>query len=344
MKTIATALAALSAAALLVLAAVALTGALDATASQDGSMDAISIDMDPSSVPGNTATSVGSREFCARINENDLLDADEDSVDSLEIDVTTGPDGIPKDHPMFGFTFLLSYDPASLSVIRNDVSFLLAVRAGSSLFDASDILPDQDGEFAVAAIDVAESFTASESGPGVLSRLAVEASSGALEGVHHLVLGDAAHVDTYAEAFLAQTVNHAVVAIDADCPADQPEPVHPPTPTPGPATPTATPAPSPTTPTPLQSPTADPTATPDPTSAPLATSGALEGRAAGGAEAAAWAGSTTPSVLSAIAPGELPAAGGLGDDRRTTGAALFVALAGLGLAASAAFAIRRVGR
>src|SRR5688500_3055947 len=64
-----------------------------ASASHAGGMHLMSIDMDPGATPANTGTTLGTREFCAQINENDTLDADEDAVDEVEIDVTA--EGIP---------------------------------------------------------------------------------------------------------------------------------------------------------------------------------------------------------------------------------------------------------
>ena len=82
-------------------------------APDSGGMDAMSIDMNPHGVPANTATSLGSREFCARINENNILDADEDDVDTLEIDITTGPGGIPEGSAMIGFQLDFFYQDLS---------------------------------------------------------------------------------------------------------------------------------------------------------------------------------------------------------------------------------------
>ena len=56
-----------------------------ARASHTGGMDAMSIDMNPGATPANSNTSIGSREKCARINENDTLDADEDVAEITTI-------------------------------------------------------------------------------------------------------------------------------------------------------------------------------------------------------------------------------------------------------------------
>jgi hypothetical protein len=71
-------------------------------------MEFISIDMDPSSGSSNTSSSLGTRQSCARINENGVIDADEDAVD---VDGDTDPDpdvlvldvtasGVPSTNPM----------------------------------------------------------------------------------------------------------------------------------------------------------------------------------------------------------------------------------------------------
>ncbi len=43
---------------------------------------AMVIDMEPSQSPANTGASFGSIETCGRVNENDIMDADEDAVDT----------------------------------------------------------------------------------------------------------------------------------------------------------------------------------------------------------------------------------------------------------------------
>ena len=48
-----------------------------------GGMEAMRIDMDPAVTPANAQTFIGSREDCARINENDTLDADEDLAEVI---------------------------------------------------------------------------------------------------------------------------------------------------------------------------------------------------------------------------------------------------------------------
>src|SRR5574342_616053 len=66
--------------------------------------DAMSIDMD---ITGNTATALGTRESCARINENNTMDADETAVDTLTVDVTAV--NIPASNPAIGFAYELNF-------------------------------------------------------------------------------------------------------------------------------------------------------------------------------------------------------------------------------------------
>ncbi len=209
---------ALAAAAILVLAGRAGHSSGAARANDVATMDAVSIDMDPAAAPANTATSIGSREFCARVNENDTLDADEDAVDTLEIDVTTGPVGVPAEHPTNGYQFSLLYPAGQFAVIGEDQGLLLTAHPGSELFSASEPFPDSDGEFASAAIDVALS---PESGPGVLSRLLISLT-GTETGVHHLIVANAAAVSPDMIVLLPDDTGDGVIAVGADCPAVQP--------------------------------------------------------------------------------------------------------------------------
>jgi hypothetical protein len=77
-------------------------------------MDAMSIDMDPSAAPANTATSLGTLESCARINENNVLDADEEgAADTLSTDVTAT--NIPVGSEMVPSSILEYSDPTHRS-------------------------------------------------------------------------------------------------------------------------------------------------------------------------------------------------------------------------------------
>lgn len=192
-------------------------------AATEGSADAFSIDMDPSATPANTATSVGTREFCARINENDMLDADEDAIDSLTVDIVTGPNGIPASNPLTGFAFTLAFPANKIKVTSASAGYLLASGANSSVFTANDPVPDSDGTWSGAASDLNTGLAGNqpETGPGVLERLTLESVSPPVPGFYPLTLTDAGHIDPGNVSHAPDTVNDAKVAIDTACPASE---------------------------------------------------------------------------------------------------------------------------
>jgi len=154
-------------------------------ANHEVTADFFLIDMDPT---GNTATSIGTIETCARINENNVLDADEEAVDALDIDVVTGPQGIPASLPMLAFTTRLIYPPTDVIVSMSNVNFLLASVPGSNVLESSNPVPDSDGSFLFEAFDTVGSLTA-DAGPGILGRLTLETGPSAGAGVVNLSLG-----------------------------------------------------------------------------------------------------------------------------------------------------------
>lgn len=188
-----------------------------------GSADAVSIDMDPSAAPGNTATSVGTREFCARVNENDMLDADENSADSLTVDVVTGPSGIPASNPLAGFAFTLEFPANKIEVTSASASYLLASGASSNVFTVNDPVPGNDGTWSSAASDANTGLAGnqSEDGPGVLERLTLESISPSVPGFYPLYLREVAHIDSSNVAHAPDVINDAKVAIDTTCPSSE---------------------------------------------------------------------------------------------------------------------------
>jgi hypothetical protein len=119
-------------------AAFLLSGGPDETAraSHDGGMDLMAIDLDPFATPANDATSLGSTETCARIDENNVLDVDEDFLDGLRVDVTAS--NIPASTAMIGFAYTLGYSEANLTVAAADLNFLLVQDPNSSPFNGSE--------------------------------------------------------------------------------------------------------------------------------------------------------------------------------------------------------------
>lgn len=176
----------------------------------------MSVDMDAGATPANTSTSLGSTESCARINKNDMLDADEDSIDGLQVDVTAT--NIPPSTGMVAFGYTISYNEANLTLMTSDHAYLLASNPGSSLFNAGQPTPDTngDGTWSAAAADIGSGSP--ESGSGVLSRLVVAADPTAATGVYTLALSGAAHIDAANVTYGADQTNDGSVAVNTECP------------------------------------------------------------------------------------------------------------------------------
>jgi len=187
-------------------------GATDTVdAGHDAGANLTAIDMDPSVAPVNTGSVVGSIETCARINENDALDADEDSVDELEIDVII--EEIPPPGAIAtAFIFNFPNDP-NVSVSAVDIPY--ADEHGWTAFDLSDAGAENDGTFSHGVVDNASPGTI---GSGALARLKLATSIGAVSGVFPLTLSFVAHIDAKGAAQVPETIGNAFVAIDGPCP------------------------------------------------------------------------------------------------------------------------------
>ncbi|HSP54113.1 MAG TPA: cohesin domain-containing protein [Dehalococcoidia bacterium] len=187
-------------------------------ASHAGGASAISIDMNPDSSPANTATSLGTRETCARISVNGVQDADEDTVDSVNLDVTISQ--VPSSNGMIGYAFYVAYDEASLTVIGHQTGFLLGQNTGSSTLDASQGTPDAtvDGFWSGAEIDTSVGASTPESGSGVLQRLTIGTEPTAATGVYDLTLLGSAHIDEQNNDLVADSLESARLAVNIACP------------------------------------------------------------------------------------------------------------------------------
>jgi hypothetical protein len=182
-------------------------------------MNLMAIDTDPFASPANTASALGSGERCARIDENDTLDADEEDVDSLTVDITAA--GVPSTNRMIGFSYTILYDEAQLSITSADHAFMLKRNPGSSVLDGSEPLPDGDanGRWSAAAADIGTN--SAETGSGVLSRLTVDSDSGAVAGVYRLTLIDASHIDTTNTPRAVDATADGIVALNSVCPGEE---------------------------------------------------------------------------------------------------------------------------
>jgi hypothetical protein len=138
-----------------------------------------------------------------------------------------------------------------LRIAQRDVKTFLAASAGSRVFDASEALPDLDGRYQLAAVDIAQPLSP-DSGSGVLARVSLQAIGRGLsplalpliddngDGVPELgpSLVDAAANrlgDANGDTLLDNPAAAAWIAVDSTCPTGVP---------PGTATPPITPTPA----------------------------------------------------------------------------------------------------
>ncbi|HET9476275.1 MAG TPA: hypothetical protein VFP63_02175, partial [Dehalococcoidia bacterium] len=184
--------------------------------------DAFSIDMDPGATPANTATSLGSRQACARIDENNTLDQDEDvTADTLSIDVTAT--NIPASDPMIAYGYTLNYNEAALTLQSADHNFLNFANGGT-LFNGSDGLPDANNNNQWVAT-VVDTDIIADSGSGVLTRLTISSDAGVLTTEYPLTLTFAAAIDPSQGEHPPDVINNAKVAINQACDAPTPTPL-----------------------------------------------------------------------------------------------------------------------
>lgn len=205
-------------AAFVAVASIGLTPSHTTMASHAGGATAFSIDMDPDADPVNFATSLGSRESCARMALNGVQDADEDVIDGVRIDVTVNQ--IPATTAAIGFVYALYYSEPALTVAGYTGAFILAANDGSSIFDASDAAPDADGDnrWVGAEADTGTGSGVSESGSGVLQRIAVKGDVGAPTGVYDLTLSNSGHIDEANAVHAPDTYGNARLAVGIACP------------------------------------------------------------------------------------------------------------------------------
>lgn len=225
----------------------------------------IGVDADPT---GNTATSLGPIDSCVSVGTGDTF-----QVDVFVADVTD----------LLAWETYFVYDISVLNVDSRDVMMFQAANPGSQVFDVSEALPDLDGRYGLAAVDIAAP-PAPDSGSGVLARLTLRAVGA---GVSPLSLspidinGDGTMDlgpwlkdfegepigDLNGDSFFDASIANAEIAVDGTCPGATTlasPTVIPASATPGPSpspTPEATAAPmgTPTATAPAATPTASPT-------------------------------------------------------------------------------------
>ncbi len=191
-------------------------GAAPATHS-NSAIGLLAIDSSPQ---GNTATSLGQIDGCARLEVGSRL-----TVDYVV-------DAIPQDRPMVGFEVEIRYDPRLLEADEVDSGFLLAAVGSYSPFTGlSDELPDSDGQLRISALDLASSNDPKanvESGAGVLSRISFRAKA---QGIGQVAIASDQEpqlypliLDTQDEMILANRLGTASVAVGQDCPPQLAQP------------------------------------------------------------------------------------------------------------------------
>jgi hypothetical protein len=125
---------------------------------EDTAQDTVSIgvDADPT---GNTATSLGPIDSCVSLSTGDTI-----QVDLFVTNVTD----------LLAWDTYFVYDTSIINIVSRDVMMFQAANPDSNVFDVSENLPDIDGRYEVAAVDIAEP-PAPDSGSGVLARLTLKA-------------------------------------------------------------------------------------------------------------------------------------------------------------------------
>lgn len=202
-----------------------------------GGMDTMAIDMDSA---GNSSSAIGSIQQCARINKNGSLDADEDVIDGVIIDVTAqniptynnNGTADPSDDAggIIGYQYTLNYPSSQFTVDAQQaktsaVNILAANNTDptNSILIASEPLPDDNlnNWWDSAALDGAGSVPDGdpESGSGVIDRLTIKADSGlgVVPGQYLLSLSSNAHIDSANSTLVPHTTTVANIAVGQAC-------------------------------------------------------------------------------------------------------------------------------
>jgi hypothetical protein len=115
----------------------------------------IGIDADTS---GNTDTALGAIDECVEISEGESHE-----IDIFVEDVTD----------LLAWEAIISFEPAVLQIVDEDVQLFMAANEGSDVQDFSGELPDSDGRYWLQTFDAADPL-ALDSGSGVLARVTVQ--------------------------------------------------------------------------------------------------------------------------------------------------------------------------
>jgi hypothetical protein len=116
----------------------------------------IGVDANPAD---STATSLGPIDSCVSVSTGDTFD-----VDIFVKDVTD----------LLAWEVYFTYDSSIVNIVDHDVEMFQAGNEGSNVFDLSEVLPDLDALYLLAAADLGDP-PAPDSGSGVLTRLTLKA-------------------------------------------------------------------------------------------------------------------------------------------------------------------------
>jgi hypothetical protein len=190
-------------------------------------MDQMAIDLESSQFPANTPSSLGTRQVCTRINENNLIDADEDIVDGMIIDITAmgippfddgGTPGDPTDDSggITGFSYTLDYESQyNLTVSALDNNGLLYRDDPPPMGTGSDSTPDDNADFVWHGSDLDTVDSNPEDGSGWLHRLTLISEPVAGAGTHSLTLASPAHIDAAGTSHAPDAAFGALISVNS---------------------------------------------------------------------------------------------------------------------------------
>jgi hypothetical protein len=135
------------------------------------------------------------------MQEDDVLNADEDAVDRLTLDVTVTNVADLRD-----FGFELNYPAPQVSVILFDPKYFLDT--GNTL-DISESTPDTDGSFLAQFVNLAEPIT----GSGILGRVTLETTPTASPGQFPMSLTNPVHESSGAFVGPPERVDDAILVV-----------------------------------------------------------------------------------------------------------------------------------
>jgi hypothetical protein len=162
--------------------------------------------------PPNRSTQVGSVEACKKVNENGILDADEDVVDGVYVDLVLPAPGVPPGYNLQAFNTRIDYNALHVRVAAREYDHLLSAN-GTAYWGLAGDVPDSDGSFWLFVQDYSPNY---ENGEGILTRMTLESVSTA-PGLATAEIGVLALTGSSAPQLSPGTLGSAMIATNADC-------------------------------------------------------------------------------------------------------------------------------